>query len=138
MSLDAEAREMDLTLEGAAPAVTADQEAFATCHRLAGISFPWDMTRSLELALLKTFCLPSISGVLQRSGEFETRPRKRYDDTGLMVAELLKHGPDSSTGAAVIERMYRIHAHFAISNDDYLYVGLAEFHQVAPDRPVVL
>ncbi len=113
---------MDLTLDGAASAVAGDQEACATCHRLAGISFPWDMTRSLELALLKTFCLPSISGLLQRSGEFEARPRKRYDDTGLMVAELLRQGPDSTAGAAVIERMNRIHSHFAISNDDYLYV----------------
>ena len=45
------------------------------------------MARALELALLKTFCLPSISGLLHRTGEFEQRPRKRYDDTGLMVAE---------------------------------------------------
>ena len=42
----------------------------ALCHQLAGFRFPWDITRSLELALLKTFCLPSISGLLQRTGEF--------------------------------------------------------------------
>jgi hypothetical protein len=86
------------------------------------VEFAWDLTRSLELALLKTFCLPSISGLLQRSGEFEQRPRKRYDDTGLMVAELLRHGPESEAGRAVIDRMNRIHGHYAIGNDDFLYV----------------
>lgn len=99
-----------------------DAEAVAICRRLAGVLFPWDITRSLELALLKTFCLPSISGLLSRTGEFQQRPRKRYDDTGLMVAELLRHGPDSPAGAAVISRMNRIHGAYAISNDDFLYV----------------
>jgi hypothetical protein len=98
------------------------QEVEATCHQLAGVVFPWDLTRSLELALLKTFCVPSISTLLDRTGEFAQRPRKRYDDTGLMVAELLRHGVDSAAGAAVIERMNRIHGHYAISNDDFLYV----------------
>jgi dephospho-CoA kinase len=99
-----------------------DAEAVRTCHWLAGTTFPWDITRALELALLKTFCLPSISGLLQRTGEFEQRPRKRYDDTGLMVAELLRHGPDSPIGHSVIQRMNRIHGAYAISNDDFLYV----------------
>ncbi len=100
----------------------ADREAIRLCHDLAGRLFPWDITRALELALLKTFCVPSISGLLSRSGEFEQRPRKRYDDTGLMVAELLRHGPTSPAGAAVIARMNRIHGAFAISDRDYLYV----------------
>ncbi|MFM7634817.1 MAG: dephospho-CoA kinase, partial [Cyanobacteriota bacterium] len=71
---------------------------------------------------LKTFCVPSISALLSRSGEFERRPRKRYDDTGLMVAELLRHGPDSPAGSAVIARLNRIHGHYAIANADFLYV----------------
>jgi dephospho-CoA kinase len=104
------------------PEARLDAEAVATCQRLAGLLFPWDITRALELALLKTFCLPSISGLLSSTGEFEQRPRKRYDDTGLMVAELLRHGPDSAVGTAVLARLNRIHGHYAISNDDFLYV----------------
>ncbi|MEB3272029.1 MAG: dephospho-CoA kinase [Synechococcus sp.] len=99
-----------------------DAATAATCRRLAGELFPWDLNRSLELALLRTFCLPSISGLLDHSGEFARQPRKRYDDTGLMVSELLRHGPDSTAGAAVIQRMNRIHAAYAIRNDDFLYV----------------
>jgi dephospho-CoA kinase len=104
------------------PEARLDAAAVASCQRLAGLLFPWDITRALELALLKTFCLPSISGLLSRTGEFEQRPRKRYDDTGLMVAELLRHGPDSAVGTAVLARLNRIHGHYAISNDDFLYV----------------
>jgi dephospho-CoA kinase len=103
-------------------ATSAGAAAIATCQHLAGTLFPWDISRALELALLKTFCVPSISGLLSRTGEFEQRPRKRYDDTGLMVAELLRHGPTSEAGAAVIARMNRIHGAFAISDRDYLYV----------------
>lgn len=99
-----------------------DAATLACCRDLAGRLFPWDSTRALELALLKTFCLPSISGLLNRTGEFEQRPRKRYDDTGLMVAELLRLGPDSQGGRAVIQRMNRIHANYAISEADNLYV----------------
>ena len=97
-------------------------EAEAVCRQLAGELFPWDITRALELALLKTFCVPSISKLLARTGELTHRPRKRYDDTGLMVAELLRWGPRSAEGQAVIERMNRIHGAYAISNDDFLYV----------------
>ncbi|WP_413405000.1 MULTISPECIES: hypothetical protein [unclassified Synechococcus] len=39
-----------------------------------GLLLPWDMNRALELALLKTFCLPSISGLLHKTSEFEQRP----------------------------------------------------------------
>ncbi|MDM7951672.1 MAG: oxygenase MpaB family protein [Cyanobium sp. CZS 25K] len=106
----------------ASPSDAPLRAAEATAHRLAGELFPWDLTRALELALLKTFCVPSISGLLARTGEFEQRPRKRYDDTGLMVAELLRHGLDSPAGAEVIARMNRIHGHYAIGNDDFLYV----------------
>jgi dephospho-CoA kinase len=113
-------RELPATPAGAAVAL--DPEITATCQHLAGTLFPWDITRALELALLKTFCVPSISGLLSRTGEFEQRPRKRYDDTGLMVAELLRYGPTSPAGAAVIARMNRIHGAFAISDRDYLYV----------------
>ena len=98
------------------------QETEATCHQLAGVVFPWDLTRSLELALLKTFCVPSISALLDRTGEFAQRPRKRYDDTGLMVAELLRLGPDSPGGQAVLQRLNRIHGTYAISQVDYVSV----------------
>ena len=92
------------------------------CRDLVGLLFPWDMNRALELALLKTFCLPSISGLLHQTGEFELRPRKRYDDTALIVAELFRLGPDSTQGKAIIQRLNRIHGTYAIRQSDYAYV----------------
>ena len=92
------------------------------CRDLVGLLFPWDMNRALELALLKTFCLPSISGLLHQTGEFEQRPRKRYDDTALIVAELVRLGPDTPQGQAVIQRLNRIHGTYAIGQEEYAYV----------------
>lgn len=91
-------------------------------HRLACYDFPFDMTRALEFALFRTYCVPSISGLLDRTGEFARCPQKRYDDTDLIVSELMEWGYDSERGAAALDRMNRIHGHFAISNEDYLYV----------------
>lgn len=99
-----------------------DPVVLERCRDLVGLLFPWDMNRALELALLKTFCLPSISGLLHQTGEFEQRPRKRYDDTALIVAELVRLGPDTPGGRAVIQRLNRIHSTYAIRQEDYAYV----------------
>lgn len=92
------------------------------CRQLAGYEFPWDMTRALEIALFRTFCVPSIATLLDRTAEFHQRPQKRYDDTGLMVSLILKLGHDTPKGQSVIQRMNQIHGHFPISNADFLYV----------------
>ena len=89
---------------------------------MAGYEFPWDVTRALEVALLRTFCIPNISRLLDRTGEFRHHAQKRYDDTGIVVSAMLKWGYDSPEGATFLQRMNAIHAHFPISNDDYLYV----------------
>jgi hypothetical protein len=80
------------------------------------------MTRALEFALLKTFCAPRISAILHQTGEFEHRPQKRYDDTGLIMGNVLKWGYDSPQGRQAIARMNQIHSHYPICNEDFLYV----------------
>ncbi|HQR53983.1 MAG TPA: oxygenase MpaB family protein [Burkholderiales bacterium] len=84
--------------------------------------FPFDTTRALEFALFRTYCVPSISGLLDRTGEFAACPQKRYDDTDLIVSELMEWGYDSSRGRRALRRMNQIHGRFAISNEDFLYV----------------
>ena len=56
-----------------------------TCH-----CFPWDTEKALEFALFRTFAVPSISKLLSETGEFRKRPRKRYDDTELIMYEILE------------------------------------------------
>ena len=87
-----------------------------------GYEFPWDTVRALEIALYRTYCVPSISALLDKTGEFRLRTQKRYDDTAIIVAEMAQWGYDSERGREAQRRMNRIHSQFNISNDDYLYV----------------
>src|SRR5437016_1230418 len=84
--------------------------------------FPFDTTRALEFALYRTYCVPSISGLLDKTGEFLARPQKRYDDTDLIVSELMEWGYDSERGKRALRRMNQLHGRFEIANDDFLYV----------------
>jgi hypothetical protein len=89
----------------------------STCY-----DFPFDTTRALEFALFRTFAVPSISALLDRTGEFAQRPQRRYDDTDLLVSELMEWGYDSDRGRRALLRMNHLHGRFEISNDDFLYV----------------
>jgi hypothetical protein len=77
--------------------------------------------RALEFALFRTYCVPSISRLLSATGEFRTRPQKRYDDTALLMGELLEHGYDSPRGREALRLVNRSHGQFQISNADMLY-----------------
>lgn len=112
--------ELQLTAPGTTRSLATDPASI--CQRLAGYDFPWELNRSLEIAVLKTFCVPRISHLLKQTGEFERRPQKRYDDTSLIMGNLLKWGYDSARGQAAIAQMNRIHQRFNIDNADYLYV----------------
>jgi ER-bound oxygenase mpaB/B'/Rubber oxygenase, catalytic domain len=84
--------------------------------------FPFDTTRALEFALFRTFCVPGISALLDRTGEFHSRSQKRYDDTDIIVSELIEWGYDSERGKRALRRMNQLHGRFAIANEDFLYV----------------
>lgn len=89
---------------------------------LYAYEFSWDIERALEFALFRTYAVPSISGLLAKTGEFDRRPRKRYDDTELIMAETIEHGLDSQRGQQSIARMNAMHGRFRIDNSDMLYV----------------
>ena len=91
-------------------------------HLLACYEFPWDMTRSLELALLRTFCSPTVARLLAETREFLDRPQKRYDDTDIIISELVEYGYDHERGKSALRRMNQIHGRFDIDNQDFLYV----------------
>jgi len=91
-------------------------------HLSFGYEFCWDSVRSLEIALYRTYCVPSISALLDRTGEFRERAQQRYDDTSLIVAEMCEWGYLEGRGKAALERMNWAHGHYHIANDDSLYV----------------
>jgi hypothetical protein len=84
--------------------------------------FPWDVTQALSFALFRTFAVPSIGGLLARTGEFTGRAQKRYDDTVLILDAVLQHGMGSEAGKAALRRMNQMHGAYGISNDDLRYV----------------
>lgn len=84
--------------------------------------FPFDTQRALELALVRVFAVPFSSEVLVKSGQFEGFPQKRYDDTVLILAEILESGLESERGRAAVRLMNQIHNRFNISNEEFIYV----------------
>ena len=102
------------------------------------VDFPWDTTRALEFALFRTFCVPAISALLGKTQEFGKRAQKRYDDTDIIVSEMMEHGYDSERGRAAIARTNALHGRFKIRNEDFLYV-LSTFvfvpRRSVPDGP---
>ena len=90
-------------------------------HLSFGYDFPWDSIRALEVALYRTYCSPSISTLLDRTGEFQHNAQRRYDDTSILVAEMCEWGYETGRGKEALERMNLAHAHYKIPNDDFLY-----------------
>jgi hypothetical protein len=90
-------------------------------YLLASYEFPWDTTRALELALLRTFGVAKGAPLLAQTGELTERTQKRYDDTVLILAEILENGVDHPRGRAALRRMNTQHGRYSIPNDEYVY-----------------
>jgi ER-bound oxygenase mpaB/B'/Rubber oxygenase, catalytic domain len=84
--------------------------------------FPFDTTRALEFALFRTYAVPSIGRLLEHTGEFTGRTQKRYDDTDLILSEIVENGYDSERAKSAFRRMNGMHGHYSIPNDDFRYV----------------
>jgi hypothetical protein len=97
-------------------------KAEATVRRLYRVDFFWDINKSLEFALLRTYAVPTIAALLDRTGETAGRPRKRYDDTVLIIIEVLDNGLDSERARRAYARLDDMHGRYTIRNDDFLYV----------------
>lgn len=93
---------------------------------LSAHEFPWDMVQALSFALFRTYAVPSIGDLLHDTGEFTDRVQKRYDDTALLLEQVLEHGLPSAPGKTAVRRINQMHGHYPISNDDFRYV-LATF-----------
>jgi hypothetical protein len=92
-------------------------------HQLVcAYEFPWDTLQALSFALFRTFAVPSIGGLLARTGELTDRTQRRYEDTGLLLDAVLEHGTDSETGRQALRRINAMHAAYDIDDDDLRYV----------------
>ncbi len=94
--------------------------------------FPWDVEQALSFALFRTYAVPSIGRLLDRTDEFGARTQKRHDDTVIVLESVLVNGMESTDGRAAVRRMNQMHGSYDISNEDMVYV-LATF-VVTPAR----
>jgi len=101
-------------------------DAEADCERIVRIlgthEFPWDIEQALGLALYRTYAVPSIGELLAHTREFTERTQHRYDDTALILNDILEHGFEPGRGRDALRRMNQMHRSYDISNDDYRYV----------------
>ncbi|WP_159943150.1 oxygenase MpaB family protein [Nocardiopsis sp. FR6] len=101
-------------------------DAEADCVRIMQIlnahEFPWDMGRALGIALYRTYAVPSIGELLGRTNEFTGSTQKRYDDTALILNNMMRYGFEPGKGRDSLRRMNQMHRSYDISNDDYRYV----------------
>ncbi|MCY0941802.1 oxygenase MpaB family protein [Streptomyces antarcticus] len=109
-----------------------DRDFLAIYRLTTTYEFPWDFTRALELALLRTYAVPSIGRLLAETAEFTDRAQRRYDDTALLLDAVVEHGFESDTARTAIRRVNQMHRSYDISGDDMRYV-LCTF-VVAPAR----
>ncbi|GGV29831.1 peptidase [Streptomyces longisporoflavus] len=94
-----------------------------TIYRLtATYEFPWDFSRALELALYRTYAVPSIGRLLAETAELTDRSQKRYDDTALLLDTVVEYGFGTDQGRTAIRRINQMHRSYDISNDDMRYV----------------
>jgi hypothetical protein len=83
----------------------------------------WPEARAgLNLAFYRTYAVPSIARLLQRTGEITGRPVKRAYDTGIVMYELIAGGFDDPRGRRMVGLLNRMHRRHPISDADYRYV----------------
>jgi hypothetical protein len=99
-----------------------EKEASEIYRLTSAYEFPWDVTRALELALYRTYAVPSIGRLLAETAELTDRPQKRYDDTALLLDAIVEHGFDGEEGRTAIRRVNQMHRSYDISNEDMRYV----------------
>jgi hypothetical protein len=82
---------------------------FAEIYRIDFLhEFPWDLNQALSFALFRTYAVPSIGGLLHETGEFTGNTQKRYDDTVLLLDDVLMHGLDTDAGRVAVRRIDRV------------------------------
>ena len=84
--------------------------------------FPWEYVQGTSLAFMRDYGVPSISALLDRTGQFEHHGQKRYDDTILIGYEATVETLESQRGREAIRHLNRIHGKHDIPNDEFLFV----------------
>jgi len=77
---------------------------------------------ALNLALVRTFAIPSISRLIDKTQQFAQKTIKRYEDTDIIMREISENDIDSKRCSLAIQRLNYIHSLYQIPNEDFLFV----------------
>jgi hypothetical protein len=100
----------------------AERDCVEIYRNLLVHEFPWDMNQALSFALFRTYAVPSIGRLLDRTGELAERTQKRYDDTALLLEVPAVHGFDHPDARAAIRRINQMHRSYDIPDHEMRYV----------------
>lgn len=104
-----------------------NEQAHEILLEISEAEFPTEFERGLQLALLRTYGVPSISKLLNQTAQLSTTENvgKRYADTATMIIEIYSNSPTDKRGNEVFARLNYLHGHYLkqgrITNDDMLY-----------------
>jgi len=104
-----------------------DQEAWEIQIEIAEAEFPSLFEKGLQLALFRTYGIPSISKLLVQTAQLSTSENvaKRYADTAVIITEIYADKPSGEKGIEAFARLNYLHGHYLdqgrITNDDMLY-----------------
>ncbi|MBF4162348.1 oxygenase MpaB family protein [Nocardioides acrostichi] len=91
-------------------------------RNLSAHEFPWDIQQALGFALFRTYAVPGIGDLLDRTGQFTGAVQKRYDDTALLLEPPTLHGFDHPEARTAIRRINRMHRAYDIPDHEFRYV----------------
>jgi uncharacterized protein (DUF2236 family) len=77
---------------------------------MALLEFPWDLTMGIQLGFYRTFAVPGISALLDRTGRMTAHTQRRLDNTGILIFEAIHHGLEHERGRAAVRQIRRLHA----------------------------
>lgn len=103
------------------------KEAHDIIDVLSGLEFPALFEKGLQLALFRTYGIPTISELLVKTTQLSATKNvpKRYADTGILLEDMYSAEPDSERSYEAYARLKYLHGHYInqgkISNDDLLY-----------------
>lgn len=103
------------------------QEAYDIQHTLSDAEFPTLFEKSLQIALFRTYGIPTIAKLLNATHQLSKTENvaKRYADTAIILTEIYSNDPSHPRTLEAFARLNYLHGHYIkagrISNDDMLY-----------------
>lgn len=104
-----------------------DEEAYSIQKLVSDAEFPALFEKGLQLALFRTYGIPTISKILAKTAQLGTSENvaKRYADTAVIISEIYSSAPTGERGIEAFARLNYLHGHYRkdgrITNDDMLY-----------------